>query len=210
MNEKKIYAELRTETGKNECHRLRKNGFIPAVLYSHGESETIKVKKNSFFKLFKNHISESIIFDVSIAGKDKELLAFVKDYTSHPISGEILHLDLFKVTRGEKIHTFVPIELVGNPIGAKVGGILESSEREIQIECLPKDLPEKIEIDVSNLNVNEYIHAKDIKLADSIKLLSNPEAVIAGVLVPRIAEEAEEVSEEGEAPEGEAAEESEE
>lgn len=184
---KVLHAETRTGTGKNVNNRLRSSGFIPAVLYSHGTTESIKIEEKNFFKLFKGHISESVIFNLDIPGhKDaSQLMAFVKDYQKDPVSGKVLHLDLFKVTKGEKIHTTVPVELIGAPVGVKAGGVLEVSEREIMIECLPMELPEKIVVDVTPLEIGTFIHAKDIPLTGSVKLLSNPEAVIAGVVTPK-------------------------
>ena len=128
-------------------------------------------------------------------------MAFVKDFQRNPATGELVHIDLFKVTKGEKIHTTVPLKITGTPKGTKIGGLLEISKHEIEVECLPMELPETIEVDVTDLDLNEYIHAKDIKLADGVKLKSNPETVIASVHTPRAvaAEETEAPVAEGEA-----------
>ena len=197
MKGKVLNIELRTETGKNESYRMRTSGYIPAVLYSHGKASSIKIPRKDFFQLFKGHISESVIFNLHFLNKsdEEEQMAFVKDYQKHPVSGDIVHVDLFKVTAGEKIHTMVPLELSGAPIGVKSGGVLEIHEREISLECLPKDLPEKIIIDVTSLEVGHNIYAREIKLGDGLKLLSNPEMVIAGVAIPRAVEEKEAATE---------------
>ncbi len=193
MENKNLNVELRTETGKNENRRLRDSGFVPAVLYSHGETEVIKVPEKDFLKLFKGQISESVIFDVKITNKkgDSDYMAFVKDYDVDSVTGKLLHIDLFRVTKGEKINTNIPLEIVGNAVGVKMGGILEVETREIEIECLPKDLPEKIQIDVSELDIGDSIHAEDIKLENSVVLMSYPETVIASVQAPRKIEEEE-------------------
>lgn len=206
MSEKILNAELRTEKGKNSNRKLRDKGFIPAVIYSHGEAESLKISEKDFTNLFKGHISESIIFNLNITNKkeDSELMAFVKNYQLNAITDKVIHLDLFKVTKGEKIHTVVPLEIIGSAAGVRVGGILEISEREVEVECLPKDLPEKLVVDVSELEIGQYIHAKDIDHEDSVKLLSNPDSVIAAVHTPKAIEEeeAEElIEEEGEAEE---------
>jgi len=191
MAVKSINAELRSETKKNNCNRIRSDGFIPAVIYSHGKSESLKISKKDFFKLFKGNISESVIFDINITNKkdDSEMMAFVKDYQYNPVTGEIIHLDLFKVTKGEKIQTQVHIEISGSPKGVKLGGILEVENREIFIECLPMDLPEKISLNVNDLDIGQTIHAKDLNLGASVKLLSNPDAVICGVHLAKVVEE---------------------
>ncbi len=198
MEGKTLVAETRDDFGKNISRRLRREGFIPGVLYSHGETSSIKVRENEFFKLFHGHISESVIFDINVAGSDESTLAFVKDYQIDPVTDQIVHIDFFKVTKGEKITTLVPIEVVGTPKGLKLGGVLEISEREVEVECLPKDLPEKITVDVTELMVDDSIHAKDVELGEGVTLKSNAEGVIAAVNPPRAvkAEEEEEETEE--------------
>ncbi|MEW6526864.1 MAG: 50S ribosomal protein L25/general stress protein Ctc [Spirochaetota bacterium] len=183
-------VETRTQIGKNANHKLRAQGYIPAVLYSHGESQTIMVKKKNFFKIFKGHISENVLIDLEIKdSKGSPVKAFVKDYQRHPITDEILHVDFFKVTMTEAISTKVPVEISGTPIGVKQGGILEIIEREIEVECLPADLPEKITIDVTNLTIGQSIHVKDIAAPKGVTILSTPETVVVAVLAPHKAAE---------------------
>lgn len=190
MNGKLLKAELRTETGKNSCNRLRVEGYIPAVVYSHGKSDVLKINEKEFSNLFKGHISESVIFDLHIEGKSEgDLMAFVKDYQADPVTGRILHLDLFRVTKGEKIKTHVHIELVGTPKGLKMGGILEHGERELFVHCAPADLPEKITVDISELELGDSIHVSDIKVSDKIEILTSANSIIAAVEKPRTAEE---------------------
>jgi len=190
MNGKLLNAELRTETGKNSCNRLRVEGYIPAVVYSHGKSDVIKIKEKEFATLFKGHISESVIFDLHITGKSEgDIMAFVKDFQADPVTGRVLHLDLFKVTKGEKIKTHVPVELVGTPKGLKLGGILEHGERELYVHCVPGLLPEKITVDISDLGVGESVHVSDIKIGDEIEILTSGNSLVAAVERPRTAEE---------------------
>jgi large subunit ribosomal protein L25 len=216
MQAKSITVEKRTDFGKNASRRVRRSGFIPAILYSHGESEAIQVPEKEFFKLFKGRISESVIFDLLSSDKkdDVEKMAYVKDYQADPITGEIIHLDLFKVTKDEKIHTHVKIEFVGTAKGIKLGGILEVDMRELEVECLPMDLPEKVQINVTDLDIGDSIHVKDVSAGDAVKITSNPEASIASVHVPKVAAVEEKVEEaavaEGEGEEGKKAEEGEE
>ncbi|HPS58708.1 MAG TPA: 50S ribosomal protein L25 [Spirochaetota bacterium] len=186
MQGKEINAEKRDLKGKNNCNRIRNEGFIPAVLYSHGESESIKISEKEFYKLFKGHISESVIFNLHVAGsKDTELMAFVKDYCKHPVTDKVLHLDLFKVTKDEKIQTHVPVELVGTPAGLKLGGVLKQGEREVVVHCMPRHLPEKIEVDISDLLVGDVIHVSDIKHGEEIEILTSGNNLIASVDRPR-------------------------
>jgi large subunit ribosomal protein L25 len=191
MNGKLLNAELRTETGKNSCNRLRVEGYIPAVVYSHGKSDVIKIKEKEFSILFKGHISESVIFNLHVNGAaESEMMAFVKDFQADPVTGRVLHLDLFKVTKGEKIKTHVPVELVGSPKGIKMGGILEHGERELYVHCRPGVLPEKITVDISELGVGESVHVSDIRINEEIEILTSGNSLIAAVERPRTAEEA--------------------
>ncbi len=180
MSTKVLKAEPRNITGKNNCNRLREKGFIPAVVYSHGKSEAIKIHEKDFLNLFKGHISESVIFDLHIGGEG-DLMAFVKDFQRDPVTSKIIHLDLFRVTKDQKIKTHVPVELVGIPAGLKLGGILKHGERELLIHCMPKNLPEKITIDISALMPGESIHVGDIKHGDEIEILTNANTVIVAV-----------------------------
>lgn len=182
MEGKNINAEKRDLKGKNNCRRIRNEGFIPAVLYSHGESQSIKISEKEFSRLFKDHISESVIFNLHVGGDtESELMAFVKDYKKHPVSGKILHLDLFRVTKGEKIQTHVPVELIGTPAGLKMGGVLKHGEREIVVYCMPRHLPEKIEVDISGLMIGDILHVKDIKHGEEIEILTSANSLIASV-----------------------------
>ena len=188
MQAKTLTIEPRTDLGKNASRRIRKSGFIPGVIYSHGAAEAIQIPVKEFFKLFKGRITESVIFDLHSSSKAyEEKMAYVKDFQMNPITNEIEHVDLFKVTATEKIHTHVPIEFIGTAKGIKQGGILEVDVREVEVECLPKDLPEKIQLDVSNMDIGDSIHVKDIKLGESIRLMGAPDMFIASVHIPKVA-----------------------
>jgi large subunit ribosomal protein L25 len=208
MSDRTLNVELRTQFGKNESNRLRAKGFVPAVLYSHGHTDTVNVPVKAFTTIFKGHISESVLLDLNITNKteDAKHQAFVKDYTVDPVTSEILHIDFYKVTAGEKIRTVVKIEIEGTPKGVKEGGVLEIHERELEIECLPKDLPERVVIDVSNLAIGDTIHVSDVKIGESVKFLGIIERPIASVVIPQIKEEVAEAKEGAEgAAEGEVA-----
>ena len=190
MEAQVLPIKTRSEIGKNANHKLRTQGYIPAVLYSHGVSQAIMVEKKNFFKIFKGHISENLLIDLQFNDQSSSpVKAFIKDYQRHPITDEILHLDFFKVTMTETITTKAPIEIIGSSIGVKQGGILEIIEREIEVECLPTDLPEKVQIDVTNLAMGQSIHVKDIILPKGVQILSSPESVIVAVLAPHKATE---------------------
>ena len=187
MATKTLQAELRDNFGKNANNRLRASGSVPAVIYAHGQTQTIKIAEKALFDLFKGKISENILFDLKIPGNE-DAMAFVKDYQTDPITEKVTHLDLFRVTKDEKIQTKVPLEFAGIPVGTKSGGRVEISLHEIQVECYPQDLPEKIVVDISALDIDDNIHAKGITLAGNVKLASNPELVIVAIHSPRVEE----------------------
>lgn len=186
-----LNAEMRSEKGKNACSRLRSSGFIPATMYSHGKAESIKLQQREFSGIFKGHISESVLINLVIPGSGAEVPVFVKDYQRDPVTGRVLHLDFYRVTADEKIRTNVAVEITGTATGVRKGGILEHIERELEIECFPGDLREKIVLDVTNLEIGESIHVKDIKGVGEILFLADPERVIVAVLSPsKVKEEA--------------------
>jgi len=174
-------------------------------MYSHGKSESLQVSSKDIFMLFRGHVSESMLLNLTITNRneDREHQVFVKDYQMNPITDELTHIDFFKITEGEKIHTKVPVEITGTAKGVRNGGILEFVERELVIECLPTDIPEKITIDVTNLDVNDSIHIGDIPVTGSMKFMSDHDRVIVTILVPT--KVAEPVAAEGLPVEGEAA-----
>jgi large subunit ribosomal protein L25 len=163
---------------------MRRGGRIPAVIYGRsGKSISIDLEAVDFIKNTKG-ISESTIVKVEVDGKSYE--AFVKDTQRNIIDGNILHIDFYEVESGVALRAKVSLILHGNPIGVREGGMLENPVHEIEVECLPKDLPERIELDISSLKANQSIHVRDIPLADGVKLISNPDQVVALVKFAKV------------------------
>jgi large subunit ribosomal protein L25 len=177
MSKVVLQAKNRQKYGSAESRRLRKSGSIPAVIYGRaGKSVSIVLDSVEFAKSTKG-ISESTIVKVDVDGKAYD--AFVKDTQRNIIDGKILHIDFYEVESGVALRARVSLVLQGNPVGVREGGMLETPLHEIEIECLPKDLPERIEIDISNLKANHSLYVRDIPLAQGVKLLSNPDQVVA-------------------------------
>jgi len=185
MSQVVISAKSRQGQGSGEARRIRKEGRVPAVLYGRsGKAISIDVDALEFRNSVKN-ISESTIVKVEIDGKPHD--AFVKDTQRNIIDGSILHVDFYEVQSDALLRARVSIQLKGNPIGVREGGVLEFPLHEIEVECLPKDLPERIELDVSNLGVNQSIHVRNIPLSESVRVISALDQVI--VLVKYVREE---------------------
>jgi len=177
MSKVVLQAKNRQKSGSAESRRIRRNGRIPAVIYGRsGKSVSIDLDAVEFTKGTKG-ISESTIVKVEVDGKSYD--AFVKDTQRNIIDGNILHIDFYEVESGVSLRAKVSVILHGNPIGVREGGMLENPLHEIEIECLPKDLPERIELDISGLKTNQSIHVRDIPLAGEVKLISNPDQVVA-------------------------------
>jgi large subunit ribosomal protein L25 len=162
-----------------------------------GTSAAIDLDAKEFSNRIRN-ISESTIVKVEVEGKTYD--AFVKDTQRSITEGSILHVDFYEVESGVALRARVSLHLAGNPIGVREGGILESPLHEIEVECLPKDLPERIEVDISELKVNQSFHVRDLKLGEGVRLISNEDQVIALVKYAREEAAAPAVTEEAAAP----------
>ena len=172
-----LQAKNRQKAGSAESRRIRSAGGIPAVIYGKsGKAVSIQLDAVDFLRSTKG-ISESTIVKVEVEGKSYD--AFVKGAQRNIIDGNILHIDFYEVDSNTTLRAKVSVILLGNPIGVREGGMLENPLREIEVECLPKDLPGRIEIDVSGLQANHSIHIRDIPLSSGIRLISNPDQVVA-------------------------------
>ena len=177
MSKVVLQAKNREKYGSSESRRIRRSGRIPAVIYGRsGKSVSIDLDAIDFAKGTKG-ISESTIVKVDVEGKSYD--AFVKGTQRNIVDGNILHIDFYEVESGVALRARVSLVFHGNPVGVREGGMLETPMHEIEIECLPVDLPERIEIDISSLKVNQSIHVRDIPLAKTIRLLSNPDQTVA-------------------------------
>jgi large subunit ribosomal protein L25 len=177
MSQVVLSAKNRQGAGSQEARRIRRSGRIPAVLYGRsGRAISIDLDAKEFVQGVKN-ISESTIVKVEIDGKPYD--AFVKDTQRNITDGNVLHVDFYEVESGVALRARVSIHINGNPIGVREGGVLEFPLHEIEVECLPKDLPERIDVDVSELKVNQSIHVRDIVLGEGVRLISGADQVVA-------------------------------
>jgi len=189
--EKTLNAQKRTEFKKGPVGRLRRSGRIPGVVYGHTDPQPISVDEKDFEHTFKT-ISESTIISLKLDKKGYDVL--VKDYQEDILTGRILHIDFYEVEAGKLLRTHVSVHVHGTPVGAREGGILEVPLHELEIECLPKDIPAEISIEIGDLNIGDSIHVADVTAPEGVKILNNPDQVIALVAAQR-----EEIVEEEEA-----------
>ena len=193
MAEKILHAKLRKDLGTAASRRIRKEGMIPGVVYGHQEAQHLLINRKEFGDTFK-HISESEIIILRLGKSDLQVL--IKDFQIDIVRDELLHLDFYEIEKGKLLRTHVPIRLHGTPVGVREGGVLEAPLHELDIECLPKDLPEHIEIDVSTLQSSAALHVRDIVPPEGVKIFTHNDQVIAAITHAK-AEETE-VSEEAE------------
>jgi large subunit ribosomal protein L25 len=179
MDQQVLNAVPRAQTTKGELNKLRAQGQIPAVIYGGGGAAThVFLDEKEFLKVAAG-ISESTILGIDVNGKRTR--AFVKARQRNSLTTKIIHIDFLEVVSGRLIRAHVPLHLIGIPIGVREGGILENPAHEIEVECDPDNLPEKIDIDVVNLQANHSIHVREIPAIDKVKVLSSPELVVAVV-----------------------------
>jgi large subunit ribosomal protein L25 len=189
-NDVEVMASRRTVAGSGEVRKLRQEGLIPAVVYSGGgESSLIQMNQHDFELMLSRHGSESMMIGLSIDGEPSRQV-LLKEVQHHPISGHVLHVDFHAVAMDKKIAVNIPIELVGDAKGVLAGGVLDHPLREIELECLPGDIVELIEVDVTALGIGDTMTVADIELDhDKFSVLSDPELAVASVVQPRKAEE---------------------
>jgi large subunit ribosomal protein L25 len=184
-----VSASRRPESGKNANRRLRSAGQIPGILYgARNEAVPVTVSPKEIGTILRSATGENTLFDLDLEGSRRKVL--IKDFQLEPIKGHLLHADFYEVALDKKLEVSVHVELHGVPVGVKVqGGILDFVTRELDIECLPTDIPEKIEVDVSGLELGKHLRVSDLQRPEKVTILTDPDVVIAHVVVPR-AEEA--------------------
>ena len=185
MEKIELEASKREEVGK-KLKGVRSQGLIPAVVYGRKISPlSISINKKTFVKnILKSDAGMNAIVSLKIAG-DKEIPVLTHMVQTNPMTDEILHIDFRHIVMDEAIKTRVPIELTGVPIGVKEsGGVLIHGLREVEVECLPTDIPDKFEVDVSALMINDSLHVSDLAQAAKVKILSNPSEMIANCSPP--------------------------
>lgn len=180
LERKTLSATLRTEDfGSAGSRRLLRKGLIPAVIYGKGEPVHIVVNAREF-NAKRSSFGETTLIALSVAG-DKDHMVFVKTFQEDLLRNCIHHIDFYEVTAGHTVRTHVRIELLGNPVGTKTGGVLDQVTHEVEIECLPKDLPEVLTADVSALDINDSIRVADLVLPEGVKVLTAEDAAVATV-----------------------------
>ncbi|MCP4652738.1 MAG: 50S ribosomal protein L25 [Candidatus Omnitrophica bacterium] len=194
MEKIKMETVLRERIGKEGAKKVRQAGNVPGVVYGMDTNISIQISVANLKQLRAVNFSESAIIDMEISGlkKKEKASVLVKDVQYHPLTEEVIHIDFLKVSLDEVVKVHVPLLITGDSPSVKEGGTLEQIHRDIEVECLPLDIPQNIEVDVSNLTVGHSIHIGDLKIADNIKVITPLEETVVTVVIKEEEKEEEE------------------
>ncbi len=186
MPRPKLLAKLRTQLGKEASRKLRQRGLVPAICYG-PKTETVPLSLNTKELMKTVRMGDNVLIELMIEDgkKSAQKVVVVRDLQIDPIKDEYIHADLFEVVMDEEITVEVPVVLVGKPEGVKMGGVLEQITREVTVECLPGDIPQSIEVDVSQLEIGDTVHFADITLG-KVKVLVESTTTIATLVPPTV------------------------
>ncbi|MDP9296518.1 MAG: 50S ribosomal protein L25 [Actinomycetota bacterium] len=202
--EVQLEADEREGTGKGVARKLRASGQVPAVLYGHGmDPVSVSVNSRELYHVLHTGAGANVLVDLHVGSKKHLVLA--REIQRDHIRGELVHVDFLAIRRDEKIHVDVPISIVGESPGVKQGGVVEHHLWEISAECLPADVPESVEVDISRLEIGDSFRVEDLGALGGLTILTPVEETILSVVTPQVLE-VEEVAAEGEVAEGEVAE----
>jgi large subunit ribosomal protein L25 len=185
MAEKKDYrvvAKQRDGRGKNDARRARRDGMVPITVYGGGAETVAAVAPlRDLAAILRSEAGRNTIFTIDVEGIGASEVMF-HDRQIDPVKGRLIHADLTRLVKGQKIEVTVPLHLVGEPFGVKEKeGVLEQIIREIEIRCEPREIPDSLDVDVSNLDVHDVLHVSDIKVSEAVEILTDPDQVIATI-----------------------------
>ncbi|PYJ73961.1 MAG: 50S ribosomal protein L25 [Verrucomicrobia bacterium] len=187
----KLKAELRTSVGRSAVRKLKARGIIPAVIYGgKDKAQPLQVAARDINTMMSHASGENVLVELEIAGEKSSRTALVQEVQHSPVGGDIRHVDFHAISMDETIQAEVPLEPIGTANGVKnFGGLLEQSLRALTIECLPRDLPDRITVDISQLNIGDSIHVRDIQLPSGVTAKVPVDLTAFSVLAPVVEEE---------------------
>ena len=198
MDTMQLNSEIRVQTGKGAARRLRSAGKLPAILYgAETEPMMLAMEYSELEKTLKGRAAENIIFDLTINGgkKSQSKKVMIKELQRDPVKRDYLHVDLFEISMAKELEVEIPLDLLNTPIGVDEGGILQHIRREVKAACLPEDLVDKIEVDVSGLDIGQSLHVRDISFPPGLKPLDDEDLTVVTVVAPTVTVEVEEEEE---------------
>ena len=185
-----LTAHTRKRSGSGALNSLRGEGLIPAVVYGKTQpSFNVRLSRKEVETVLQHSASEQILINLTIEDLNETKLALIQDVQHNPLTGKITHLDFHAIREDEIIHANVPLELIGDALGVKAGGLLEHLFHTLEIKCLPKDLPDSIQADVSGLELNASLHIRELVLPPGVKIVADGNIIVAMVSEPKVAVE---------------------
>lgn len=193
MSDLVLNAVIREKTGRANVRRMRRAGEVPAVLYGKkNDPLNLQLNEIEVVKSARHGLHPNTLVKIEFSDKGKSKTVLVKEIQRNAITQKFVHIDFNEVDLDVKIKAQISVEAVGEPKGVKEqGGVLEHILHELEVECLPRELPEKIEVDVTELMIGDSIHAKDIKVSSAVEILNDPEVTVFAVAAPKVEEEPE-------------------
>jgi large subunit ribosomal protein L25 len=189
----KLKAQTRTVIGRNAIKKIKKQGLVPGVVYgSQAAPLALQVESRDLANVLAHASSEHVLVELEIADGSQSVtkLTLIQEVQHHPLRRELLHVDFHAVSTTEKITSEVPIEAYGEALGVRTfGGLLEYSLRVLEVECFPQDLPDIVRIDVTNLNIGESLHVRDIPLPSGVEAITDGDLTVVSVVASRVGEE---------------------
>jgi large subunit ribosomal protein L25 len=181
-----LTALVREKAGKGVARGLRREQRVPAVLYSHGKSMPISMVSRDVTKILNTEGGEHALINLTLEGAQGsgEHMALIKDYQVDPLNGSLIHLDLMEVAMNEKVKLQVSVHITGSSIGVKEGGIFQYGLRTLEVECLPTQIPDNIEVNITSLKINESLHVRDIKAPEGVRILTDGDSTVATIQPP--------------------------
>lgn len=190
MEEIKLDVQIRNQVGSRKVKSIRRDGYVPAIVYG-GEKRgptVIKIDRRAYERVMRLHRGQSVVFHLNVMEGDKKLRdysAIVKEEQHGPVSDDLIHIDFNRISLTQELEVKVPVATKGEAVGVKVdGGSIDHVIWELDIVCLPTNIPEKIEIDITDLNIGDTIHVKDIVLPEGVKTNHDPEAILVSCVPP--------------------------
>lgn len=195
MEELILEAEVREGKGKSYAKRLRRDGLIPAIVYGVNEPVSIQLNPEALHSLLNTKAGSNVVFKLKVVGeKNTGRSVIVKDLNYNVMDDSFIHVDLLEISMDQSITVSIPIVLEGESVGIKMGGVLSQVLRELEVECLPVDIPEQIMLDISEVDIGGVLHVRDVALPENITLLNEVDDPVLSITAP--VEEEEEVEEE--------------
>ena len=182
-----LTVAVREQVGKGAARSMRRAGKIPAVLYGQGECLLLTVNPEELVKILKSHAGSTALISLTVNGAQskQDRTALLRDYQIDPVTGAVLHADLFEISMSKPIRVKVPIKVTGGiPAGVKEGGVLHHNMRDVHVECLPAALPDHIEVDASALTIGSGIHVKEIGAREGVRFLDDADQMVVSVAAP--------------------------